>query len=191
MIVACKDRMPTLIATPTKEIAPRKSGPPPDLSAALELLFFLWEQHSGESAPTPAWFLMEAFSALQQRNFKASPPLQHFLQSLLGPSYCGAEAVETYYITVLFAAILRTVYTEDVGSMGICRWCLMHWGVREGRDEIERQALKWRRRVLEVWSTLPAGQGPNEMYERGHRLLEVMRLRGPKLAKKIREMFRK
>jgi hypothetical protein len=183
-------RMPSLTVTPTK-IAnpPRKSGPPPDLALALEFLFLLWEQRNGEPAPTPGWFLLEAFSALQTRNFKPSPPLQHFLQSFLGPAYCGAEAVETYYLVVAFAMIVKGVYTDQL-AMGTCRWCLMQWGIRERRDAIDQVTEKWRRRVLEVWSTMPAGQGPNEFYERGFRLLDVMRFKGPTLVKKIQGILR-
>ena len=178
--------MPTLTATATATVAkPSRKGP--DLSAAIELLFFLWEQQTQESPPTPAWFLAEAFAS-QQRNFKPSQP-QSFLQSLLGSAYCGAEAVETYYLVVVYALILKGVYTEQ-DCMALARWCLMHWGIREGRDQIEHVTMKWKRRVLEVWRELPVGQGPNEVYERGHRLLDVQRCRGPKLTKKIQHLLR-
>ncbi len=184
--------MPTLTVSKKIISPPRKSGPPPDLALALEFLFFLWEQQTGETTPTPAWFLLEAFSAMQKRDYKPSIPIQHFLQSFLGPAYCGADAVETYYLVVVFAMVVKGVYMEQDkdGGLGTCRWCLMQWGIRQERDAIDQGTERWRRRVLEVWDTLPAGQGPNELYEKGHRLLDVLRSRGPKLVKKIQEILR-
>ena len=184
--------MPTLTATNLVN-PPRKSGPPPDLWAALKLLFCFWEQRTGESAPTPGWFLVEAFSAMQQRNYGPSA-IQDFLQSLLGPSYSDATSMETYYMTVVFAMLLKGVYSDQLegagAAAGTCRWCLIHWGIREGRDQIDHVTKRWWNRVLEVWRGLPAGQGPNEIYENGHRLLDVMRIRGPKLVKKIQGILR-
>jgi hypothetical protein len=160
------------------------------IQAALELLFALWEQRTREIPPTPEWFLHEAFASQQMRNYQPSKPLQHFLQSLLGPSYCGAESVITYYMVVVFATTLKQMYMgpdaqEEWGRD--CRKCLIFWGIREGREEMEVEARKWQRRVLDTWATMPGqSQGPNEVYERGFRLLDTMIARGPRLVKKTK-----
>ncbi len=177
---------------------PPKIGIPPDLQSALELLFFLEEQRTGKVAPTPAWFLAEAFAAQQYRNFKATDTLQHFLHALLGSAYSGSAAMETYYATVVFALCLKDHYSGETNGGGSifrrCEWCLGQWGIREGRKDVVDVTEAWFRRTkgmaTATTSNIPESTGnPNIVYERGRLLLEVMQKRGSKLAKRVQSIL--
>jgi hypothetical protein len=189
----------TLTNSPKKESVvvgkPPKIGIPPDLQSALELLFFLEEQRTGKVAPTPAWFLAEAFAAQQYRNFKATDALQHFLQGLLGSAYAGSAAMETYYATVVFALCMKDLYSGDTSIFRRCEWCLGQWGIREGRKDVIDITEAWvkctnAKAKTSTTSNAPHETGnPNIVYERGRILLEVMQKRGSKLVKKVQSIL--
>jgi hypothetical protein len=168
---------------------PPKTGIPPDLQSALELLFFLEEQRTGKVAPTPAWFLAEAFAAQQYRKFKATDALQHFLQGLLGSAYAGSAAIETYYVTVVFALCMKDLYSGEMNGSIFrrCEWCLGQWGIRERRKDVVDVTDTWLRRTkaVAILATNTMLGNPNIVYERGRTLLEVMQKRGSKLVKKV------
>jgi hypothetical protein len=187
-IVAKKDK------STAKSISSPKPSPviPPDLVSALELLFFVEEQRTGQVAPTPVWFLTEAFASQQQRNFKATPALQHFLHGLLGPAYQGAAALSTYYIPCVMALVLKAVGDGDWRMVGArCEWCLMYWGVRDREVALHcteawigRTMGKWRMRVGNVGNTGNPNIGA-VLLEQGADLVQFMQKRGAKLAKHI------
>jgi hypothetical protein len=172
---------------------PPKIGIPPDLQSALELLFFLEEQRTGKVAPTPAWFLAEAFAAQQYRNFKATDALQHFLHGLLGSAYSGSAAMETYYATVVFAMCLKDLYSGDTNGNVLrrCEWCLGQWGIRDGRKDVVDVTEAWLRRTkAKATSNIPESTGnPNIVYEKGRTLLEIMQKRGSKLVKRVQSIL--
>lgn len=176
---------------------PHKTGIPPDLQSALELLFFLEERRTGKVPPTPAWFLAEAFGAQQCRNFKATEPLQHFLQGLLGSAYSGPLALGTYYSTVVFALTLKEVYSGicGTGSTDIVHdlvWCLQYWGIRnkEVRKEMVSRTIAWIQCTVSKSGGSPQNTvNPNIIYERGYELLGIMQKRGVKLVKEVNSIL--
>jgi hypothetical protein len=193
-IVTKKDNVstPKCISTP-------KSGIPPDLLSALELLFFLEEQRTGAVAPTPAWFLAEAFASQQQRNFKATPALQNFLHGLLGPSYQGAAAISTYYVTCVMALVLKAVGdVESWRTVGTrCEWCLMHWGVRT-REAYIRCTEAWIVRTMEKWKgtvgTVGNSGNPNgatHLLQQGHEIVGILQKRAAKLGRLVETIHKR
>lgn len=159
-----------------------KLGIPPDLVSALELLFYLEERRTAAVSPTPAWFLAEAFGALQYRTFKPTP-LQDFLHSLLGPAYCGAESLLTYYAVVAMALFAKAALSEDIAAWQQmrhrCEGCLMYWGIRS-RQEYMTVTERWMLRTHAAWAR--EGVSPN-VYDKGMALLHMLRSRIGQLVK--------
>ncbi len=133
---------------------PGRTGFPPELFAAVELLFFTLGRTRGVVGISAELFFAEAFAAMHRRDYAPSAHVQHFLQTLLSPgAYAGPKALSTYYGTVVGALVFaRVVCGSGCGSSvaTLCRWCLTHWGIpRDVRDALELPTRRFIRRLTD------------------------------------------